>query len=65
MRFFFFRGNKLEFFRGNKLERSDKNCTGVITRCVAPFLLGLRRRYATRPSARIDRRSKPHFGRAP
>src|SRR5262249_48812038 len=27
---------------------------GVITKCVAPFFLALRRRYATRPSASID-----------
>ena len=47
---------------GIKLERRDRNCTGVITRCVAPLRLGLRRRYATRPSARIDRRSKLNGG---
>ena len=50
---------------GIKLARRDKNCTGVITRCVAPLRLGLRRRYATRPSARIDKRSKLNGGRAP
>ena len=50
---------------GIKLERRDKNCTGVITRCVAPLRLGLRRRYATRPSARMDKRSKLNGGRAP
>jgi hypothetical protein len=40
-------------------------CTGVITRCVAPLRLGFRRRYATRPSGRIDRRSKRNGGRPP
>ena len=33
---------------GIKLERSDRNCTGVITRCVAPLRLGLRSRYLPR-----------------
>ena len=50
---------------GIKLASLAKNCIGILARCVAPLRLGLRRRYATRPSARIDRRSKPHFGRAP
>ena len=50
---------------GIRLASRDKNCIGVIARCVAPLRLGLRRRSATRPSARIDQRSKPHFGRAP
>ena len=50
---------------GIKLASLAKSCIGILARCVAPLRLGLRRRYATRPSARIDRRSKPHFGRAP
>ena len=49
---------------GIKLASRDRNCTGVITRCVAPLRLGLRRRYAARPSARIDKRSKLNGGRA-
>ena len=50
---------------GIKLDSRAKHCIGVITRCVAPLRLGLRRRYATRPSRSFDRRSKPHSGRAP
>ena len=49
---------------GIKLDRRDKDCAGVITRCVAPLRLGMHRRYATRPSGSFDRRSKPHSGRA-
>jgi hypothetical protein len=41
-----------------------KQCTGVITRCVAPLRRGMHRRYATRPSGRIDERSKRNGGRA-
>ena len=37
---------------GIKLERRAKSCTAVITRCVAPLRLGLRSRYATRPSGK-------------
>ena len=49
---------------GIKLASRDKHCTGGITRCVAPLRLGLRSRYATRPSGSFDRRSKLHSGRA-
>jgi hypothetical protein len=49
---------------GIKLASRDKNCTGIITRCVAPLRLILRRRYATRPSGSIDRRSRLNGGRA-
>jgi hypothetical protein len=43
---------------GIKLDSRAKNCIGVITRCVAPLRLGMRSRYASRPSGSIDRRSK-------
>src|SRR5271166_6904491 len=42
-----------------------RKCTGSSTRCVAPFLRGLRRRYATRPKGRIDMRSRQKGGLAP
>jgi hypothetical protein len=40
-----------------------KHCMGVITRCVAPLRLGMHRRYATRPSARIELANQPKFTR--
>ena len=46
---------------GIKLASRDRNCTGVITRCVAPLRLGLRRRYATRPSASIAQALQASF----
>ena len=42
-----------------------RNCTAVMTRCVAPFFRRLRSRYATRPSDRMDNRSRLKGGRAP
>jgi hypothetical protein len=51
--------------RGGGIDAASlaKHCTGVITR-VAPLRLGMHRRYATRPSGRIDERSKLNGGRA-
>jgi hypothetical protein len=42
------------FGEGTTLAIFASSPTGVITKCVAPFFLALRSRYATRPSASID-----------
>src|SRR5262249_23625256 len=54
---------------GTTLAIFASSSTGVITQCVAPFLLGLRSRYVTRPSASIESlptatrpAARPHLG---